>query len=51
MEWAIVEAARDLIERIDDRFGRPVGWIAAGVFVALMVGVPLVVVVALLARN
>lgn len=46
MEGAIVEAAKDLIEPIDDRFGRPVGWIAAGMFAVLLVGVPLVVVLA-----
>ena len=48
MEWAIVEAAKDLIERINDRFGRPVGWIAAGMVAVLLVGVPLVVVLVLL---
>lgn len=48
MEWAIVEAAKDLIERIDDHFGRPAGWIAAGMFAVLLVGVPLVVLAKLL---
>lgn len=41
MEWAIIEAVRDAIEAVEDRYGRRVAWVLALFSVALLIGAPL----------